>query len=108
MFSLQAHEVFDHLMGELKDAVVDTFNSVVIDENGIDPDSELFDMTIKITKTPIVINRKTIFLAARYHVCLVHSFVDLAVIGYFITLVVLFSWVLHHSRRTRVNLIGAT
>jgi preprotein translocase subunit SecA len=55
VFVRQAHEVFDHLMGELKDAVVDTFNSVVIDENGIDPDSELFDMT-KSTSSYVVVD----------------------------------------------------
>ncbi len=55
VFICQAHEVFDHLMGELKDAVVDTFNRVVIDENGIDPDSELFDMT-KSTSSYVVVD----------------------------------------------------
>jgi preprotein translocase subunit SecA len=55
VFIRQAHEVFEHLMGKLKDAVVDTFNSVFIDENGIDPDSELFDMT-KSTSSYVVVD----------------------------------------------------
>jgi preprotein translocase subunit SecA len=42
-------------MGELKAAVVDTFNSVVIDETGIDPDSDLFDMT-KSTSSYVVVD----------------------------------------------------
>jgi preprotein translocase subunit SecA len=55
VFIRQAHEVFEYLIGKLKYAVVDTFNSVVIDENGIDPDSELFDMT-KSTSSYVVVD----------------------------------------------------
>ncbi len=55
VFIRQAHEVFDHLMGKLKNAVIDTFNSVKIDENGIDPNSELFDMT-KSTSSYVVVD----------------------------------------------------
>jgi preprotein translocase subunit SecA len=55
VFIRQAHEVFEQLIGKLKDAVVDTFNGVVIDENGIDPDSELFDMT-KSTSSYVVVD----------------------------------------------------
>lgn len=55
VFVRQAHEVFKHLMGKLKPALVDTFNSVIITENGIDPDSELFDMT-KSTSSYVVVD----------------------------------------------------
>ena len=55
VFVRQAHEVFEHLIGELKDCVVETFEAVSIDENGIDPDSELFDMT-KSTSSYVVVD----------------------------------------------------
>ena len=55
VFVRQAHEVFEHLIGELKDSVVETFEAVSIDENGIDPDSELFDMT-KSTSSYVVVD----------------------------------------------------
>lgn len=45
VFVQQAQQVFEQLLVELKAAVVDLFNNVTIDENGIDPSSELFAMT---------------------------------------------------------------
>jgi preprotein translocase subunit SecA len=45
VFVQQAQQVFEQLLAELKAAVVDLFNNVAIDENGIDPNSELFAMT---------------------------------------------------------------
>jgi preprotein translocase subunit SecA len=45
VFVQQAQQVFEQLLAELKSAVVDLFNNVAIDENGIDPNSELFAMT---------------------------------------------------------------
>nr|WP_252097744.1 hypothetical protein [Pseudoalteromonas sp. NBT06-2] len=45
VFVQQAQQVFEQLLTELKAAVVDLFNNVTIDENGIDPNSELFTMT---------------------------------------------------------------
>jgi preprotein translocase subunit SecA len=45
VFVQQAQQVFEQLLTELKAAVVDLFNNVAIDENGIDPNSELFAMT---------------------------------------------------------------
>ena len=55
VFVRQAHEIFEHLMTKLTDAVIETFNSVLIDENGIDPDSVLFDMT-KATSSYVVVD----------------------------------------------------
>ena len=45
VFVQQAQQVFEQLLAELKAAVVDLFNNVAIDENGISPNSELFAMT---------------------------------------------------------------
>ena len=45
VFVQQAQQVFEQLLAELNAAVVDLFNNVAIDENGIDPNSELFAMT---------------------------------------------------------------
>jgi len=45
VFVQQAQQVFEQLLAELKGSVVELFNSVAIDENGIDPNSELFAMT---------------------------------------------------------------
>jgi preprotein translocase subunit SecA len=45
VFVQQPQQVFEQLLAELKSAVVDLFNNVAIDENGIDPNSELFAMT---------------------------------------------------------------
>ena len=44
-FVQQAQQVFEQLLAELKSSVVDLFNNVNIDKNGIDPNSELFAMT---------------------------------------------------------------
>lgn len=45
VFAQQAQQVFEQLLTELKSAVADLFNIIAIDENGIDPNSELFAMT---------------------------------------------------------------
>ena len=45
VFVQQAQQVFEQLLAELTAAVADLFNNVAIDENGIDPNSELFAMT---------------------------------------------------------------
>ena len=45
LFVQQAQQVFEQLLAELKEAVADLFNNIAIDENGIDPNSELFAMT---------------------------------------------------------------
>lgn len=44
-FVQQAQQVFEQLLTELETEVIDLFNNVVLDENGIDPNSELFAMT---------------------------------------------------------------
>ncbi|MDO6776855.1 accessory Sec system translocase SecA2 [Shewanella sp. 3_MG-2023] len=45
VFIHQVQQVFEQLLAELKTAVVDLFNKLAIDENGINPNSELFAMT---------------------------------------------------------------
>lgn len=45
VFIHQVQQVFEQLLAELKTAVVDLFNNLAIDENGINPNSELFAMT---------------------------------------------------------------
>jgi preprotein translocase subunit SecA len=55
VFVQQADDVFGQLIGGLKDYVLETFNKVNIDENGIDPDSDLFDMT-KSTSSYVVVD----------------------------------------------------
>ncbi|MDO6677698.1 accessory Sec system translocase SecA2 [Shewanella sp. 4_MG-2023] len=45
VFIQQVQQVFEQLLAELKTAVVDLFNNLAIDENGINPNSELFAMT---------------------------------------------------------------
>ncbi|MCL1044492.1 accessory Sec system translocase SecA2 [Shewanella electrodiphila] len=45
VFVQQVQQVFEQLLAELKTVVVDLFNNLAIDENGINPNSELFAMT---------------------------------------------------------------
>ncbi|MEZ9138890.1 MULTISPECIES: accessory Sec system translocase SecA2 [unclassified Shewanella] len=45
VFIQQVQQVFEQLLAELKTVVVDLFNNLAIDENGINPNSELFAMT---------------------------------------------------------------
>ncbi len=45
VFVQQVQQVFEQLLAELKTVVVDLFNNLAIDENGINPNSELFTMT---------------------------------------------------------------